>query len=151
MRRRSLPVDRCLVEGTPIRLMVVDPTDNQALKIATNRFAKHDDPEILRREIQHTLDNLKSLVTQDPTGKNFQVRLLPSAPPYGIWLLDADSPRAEIRVNMYSFQGESEPIFHLLPHRDGQWFAFFQGQFEAMWNASRAWRPNSTEGASGDK
>jgi hypothetical protein len=55
-------------------------------------------------------------------------------------LIDADTPRAEIWVELYSFKDAPQPTFHLLPHRDGKWFDFFQGQFETMWNASTEWK-----------
>ena len=130
-----------LAEGVQIRLIIVDP-DHQALEVAANRFHKHQDPNRVRREVQHALDNFESLMAQDTSGELFQVGLLPYVPPYGIWLIDADSPSAEIWVELYSFRDEPEPTFHLLPHRDGKWFAFFRTQFETMWAASTMWEPS---------
>ncbi len=130
-----------IAEGARIRILIVDPT-HQALDIAANRFHKHQDPNRLRRESEHALDNFESLMAERVSNESFRVRLLPFVPPYGIWLIDADTPRAEIWVELYSFRDEPEPTFHLLPHHDGEWFAFFQRQFETMWNASKEWHPN---------
>lgn len=135
-----------LAERAQVRLLVVD-SDHQALEIAANRFHKHQDPNRLRREAEHALDNFESLITEQTSRELFQVRLLPFVPPYGIWLIDADTPKAEIWVELYSFRDEPEPTFHLLPHRDGEWFAFFQRQFETMWNASREWKPKTKDAA----
>lgn len=33
------------------------------------------------------------------------------------------------------------PIFSLTPQEDGEWFSYFVGQFEAMWQAATAWEP----------
>jgi hypothetical protein len=129
-----------IAEGARIRILIVDP-NHRALDIAVNRFHKHQDPNRLRRESEHALDNFESLMAEQTLGEAFQVRLLPFVPPYGIWLIDADTPRAEIWVELYSFRDEPEPTFHLLPNRDGEWFTFFQRQFEIMWNASKQWKP----------
>ncbi len=130
---------RRLTEGAQIRLLVVD-SEHQALEVAANRFFKHQDPNRLRRESEHALDNFESLMAELASKRLFQVRLLPFVPPYGIWLIDANTPTAEIWVELYSFRDEPEPTFQLLPHRDGEWFVFFQRQFETMWDASREWK-----------
>jgi len=96
----------------------------------------------VKREIEHALDNLESLMAMSDSESVFQVKFLPYIPPYGIWLIDADSPQAEIWVELYTFRDEPEPSFQLLPNRDGIWFTFFQRQFETMWSASRPWQPN---------
>ena len=127
-------------EGAKIRILVVNP-DPKILDVAVNLFHKHLDPNRLRREIEHSLDNFESLTAGQATGEAFQVRLLPCAPPYGIWLIDAGTPKAEIWVELYPFRSQQQPTFHLLPHRDGEWFAFFQRQFELMWNAGEEWHP----------
>ena len=123
-------------EGGTVRILIVDPS-HPALEVVAFRFYKHQDPERLRRESQHSLDNFETLFVElENAPGTFEVRLLPMAPPYGIWMLDANTPKAEIWVELYSFQSELEPTFHLLPQRDGKWFSFFQEQFEAMWAAS---------------
>ncbi|MEM4724813.1 MAG: hypothetical protein QXP01_07355 [Candidatus Hadarchaeum sp.] len=129
-----------IAEGARIRVLVIDP-DHPVLDVAANLFQKHQDPSRLRREIEHALDNFASLMTDSIRSEAFQVRLLPCIPPYGIWLIDVDTPQAEIWVEVYPFRSEQQPAFHLLPHRDGEWFAFFQRQFEIMWSASREWHP----------
>lgn len=128
-------------DGAEIRLVIIDP-EHPALSVAANRFHKHQDPQRVKREIEHTLDNLESLMAKTGSRGSFQVRLLPYIPSYGIQLIDANSPQAEIWVELYTFRDEPEPSFHLIPSRDGAWFSFFQKQFETMWNASRDWRPS---------
>lgn len=128
-------------DGAEIRLVIIDP-EHPALSVAANRFHKHQDPQRVKREIEHTLDNLESLMERTGSKGSFQVRLLPYIPPYGIQLIDANSSQAEIWVELYTFRDEPEPSFHLIPSRDGAWFAFFQQQFETMWNASRDWKPS---------
>jgi hypothetical protein len=131
-----------LNDGAQIRFLIIDPKHPGLVDIAANRFQKHQDPNRLRREIEHALDNFESLMAVDTSEHLFKVRLIPYVPPYGIRLIDANSPRAEIWVELYTFRDEPEPTFQLLPHRDGIWFTFFQQQFEIMWNASRPWKPS---------
>jgi hypothetical protein len=131
----------CVISGGQVRLLIIDP-DHPALEVAANRFNKHQDPKKLRREVEHTLDTLESLTTDLRIGQDFQLKLAPFVPPYGIWLIDADSPKAEIWVELYSFQADLEPTIQLLPQRDGIWFHFFRQQFENMWQASKPWKIN---------
>jgi len=128
--------------GGTVRLLLVDP-DHSALEFAALRFQKHQDSVRLRREVKHALDNLESLAELD---KNlFQVRLLPFPPAFGIWAIDVGSPKAEIWVELYSFRDLPEPTFQLLPDRDGEWFYFFQKQFDQMWAIGKPWQPLGIE------
>ena len=113
----------CISNHGQVRLMVVDP-EHPALEIAASRFHKHQDIERVKREIAHSLDNFGALQIQiDPDSSElFQLRLEPFSPPYGIWMIDVESPTAEIWVELYSFRDEQEPAFQLLPHRDGDRF-----------------------------
>jgi hypothetical protein len=131
---------QCASTGGQVRLIVVDP-NHTALEVAASRFNKHQDPNRLRRETEHALDNFEALAADPNAARGFQLKLAPFVPPYGIWLIDANTPKAEIWVELYTFQDEPEPTIQLLPHRDGEWFHFFQRQFEIMWKSSRPWKP----------
>lgn len=131
---------KCYTEGGSVRLLIVDP-NHPALEISGKRFYKHQDVNKLKREVEHTLDNFDTLLAGRKPETKCEVGLLQSLPPYSIWLLDVDSPKAEIWVEIYSFQDEIEPTFHLLPLRDGKWFDFFHRQFEQMWVTRIPWEP----------
>jgi len=130
----------CLERGGEVRIIVVDP-NLPVLDVAANRFSKHQDASKIRRECEQALDNFGTLWEQEGKRKPIQVRLCNAVPPYGMWLIDADSPNAEIWVEIYSFRGEFEPALHLLPFRDGDWFNFFREQFEILWGSSCEWKP----------
>ena len=125
--------------GGDVRLLLVDP-EHSALQFAAARFQKHQDPDRLKREIQHALDNLEPL--SKITRGSFSLRFMPMSPPYGIWVIDPGQPHAEIWVELYSFRDLPEPAFQLLPERDSEWFSFFQRQFELMWVSGREWKIN---------
>lgn len=132
---------QCAASGGQVRLIIIDP-QHSAIDVAANRFNKHQDPQRLRRESEHTLDNLQALIEDETVAKGFHLRLSNFVPSYGIWLLDADTPREEIWVELYSFRADMEPAIQLLPHRDGIYFPFFRQQFEIMWQASNPWNIN---------
>ncbi len=132
----------CFQQGGKVRLLIVNP-NNPALEIASKRFFKHQDVNKVKREIEHALDNFETLFEQCKNKENYAIGLFSAMPPYGIWLIDAESPKAEIWVELYSFQEDEEPAFQLLPSRDGKWFDFFQKQFELMWQSSEKWKPQS--------
>ncbi len=129
-----------LKSGVPIRLLVCDPDPTTpTADIAAYRIEKHQDPDTLRRAINHALDNFSLVAKVDPKRKNLKIRLLPYPPTFGIWIIDYGLPNAEIWVEIYAFRQTPEPAFQLLPRRDGEWYEFFADQFEKMWSASREW------------
>lgn len=130
----------CFTRGGQVRLLLMDP-ENSALEVAGYRFYKHQDQEKLRREVRHALDNFETLLPCRSSSEDCRIGLLPTLPPYGIWLIDVDTPKAEIWVEVYSFKDVTQPTFHLLPNRDEVWFDFFRRQFEGMWEARIPWEP----------
>jgi hypothetical protein len=131
----------CLERGTQLRFQLIDPDHKALLEVAANRFNKHQDPAQLRLAVEQALGNFRTLMAQDKAEQLLQVRLFPAAPPYGIWFIDAGTPKAEIWVELYAFQQNPEPAFHLVPGHDGEWFTFFQRQADVMWSKSRPWAP----------
>ena len=130
----------CLRAGAKVRLLVSDPDPALPIvDIAVYRLEKHHDTGILRNSIVHALDNFSLLHKYDPKGRTLKIRLLPFSTIYGIWIIDYDTPDAEIWVEIYSFRKTPEPAFQLLPKRDGIWYEYFIEQFENMWIASHEW------------
>lgn len=131
----------CLARGGSVRIIVVNP-QHSAIEVATNRFYKHQDAIKIRRECEQSLDNLETLFSSEKNSRSIQVRLSNAVPPFGVWLIDADRPNAEIWAEIYSFRGNRDPALHLLPYRDGEWFDFFQDQFELLWESGVDWNPS---------
>jgi hypothetical protein len=125
-------------EGVPIRLLVVD-YDDVASEIAARRFAKHQDPARLKREVKHALDNFSTILDRDQ--QSFEIRALKAVPSYSLWILDEGMPSEEIWLGLYPFQDEPEPWIHIKPHADRYLFEFMVRQFRGMWAVSRSWTP----------
>jgi hypothetical protein len=134
--------DQSLKKGVKIRLQVVNPED-KALDIITQRFQKHQNVVKLKRESYHALDNLHPLVVNKRIKGSLTLKHVNFAPPYGIWMIDENTSKAEIWVELYSFRDTPEPTFHLLPSRDKKWFDYFQNQFELMWENGVLWKPDN--------
>lgn len=128
--------------GCSVRIAIVDP-NHPALDLSATRFRKHQDPIKLRKEAEHALDNFEPVLQKIGDNGKFQVRLMPIAPAYGLWIIDAGTPTAEIWVELYSFRDLPEPTFKLTPEKDGESFDFFEKQFELMWSASNLWKPQN--------
>lgn len=128
----------CISAGGKIRLLMVDPSD-KAIEVAAQRFYKHQDHTRLRREAEYALDNFSSMYRDPFVVSQFKIGFVKSVPPYSIWVLDANTPQAEIWVGLYPFRDDPEPTMRLLPHKDNEYYTFFQKQFDLMWEASTLW------------
>ena len=133
---------RCLRNGGQVRILITDP-EHPAIQIAAARFEKHQNFEKIQSECRLSLDNFEALARDKDLGKRFKVGLAPISPAFGIWLIDAGTPKAEIWAELYGFRAEHDPVIHLLPYRDGSWFEYFQKQFESMWSTSKQWKPDN--------
>jgi len=128
----------CLDRGGKVRILLVDYR-TPAMEAAAQRFYKHQDIDKIRREFQQSLDGFETLVAGRSKGKTAQIRLCSTVPALGIWLIDKGLPSAEIWAEIYSFRGNRDPAMELQPRRDGDWYYFFEEQYESLWNASVAW------------
>ena len=126
-----------------MKLIVLDRDDEAAVTSSVFRFLRYDEPARLREDITQSIKNFRTLVKG--VDAIADLRLLPVLPPYGIWWIDAGSPDAEIYVEIYPFRSGREPTFHLISNQDREWFAFFESQFQGMWNAARPLEPDNEQ------
>lgn len=143
-----------LRRGARIRVLVASTeSDSLALQMSALRSETHDvGPH--RRRLESTFDDIKylhrhslSLHESDATrGGSLAVRLLSYAPSFGILGFDADRSSGTLFVEIYPHHAGfgTSPLFSLTPQEDGEWFAYFAEQFEAMWQAATPWEPAQT-------
>ncbi|MDP1807963.1 MAG: hypothetical protein Q8L35_00280 [Actinomycetota bacterium] len=127
----------CAARGGEVKLVVIDPA-NVALDVAAQRFSKYQDAKRLKREVQHSLDNLKSIL-----GQNCKVRLLRAMAPFSLWIIDEDDNQGEIWLGLYPFRGKTEPWLKILPGSNKKMFDFLVEQFKLLWEASSAYNAES--------
>jgi hypothetical protein len=143
-----------LQSGAKIRVLVIDP-ESTALKMCAERSTKPDDTEYYRVRLDATLRELEYLFQSWEEFKAIQVdgekmgtlsvRLMSYAPSYGILSFDPNHENGVAIVELYTHKlgYKSPPTFDLTAHRDGNWYKYFLGQFDEMWNAARPWQPRN--------
>jgi hypothetical protein len=137
--RDELP--RMLREGSRVRVLLVDPTDDALMRDAATRLAWLRDSEHLAGRIRSSLSELESLQTE--VGSGLEVRVSSVVPAVGINLIDADSPGGVIVVQHYEYRaaGEPSPIMRLTID-DGYWYQHFAREAERMWTHGTDWPPD---------
>ena len=133
---------RALLRGGRIRVLVVDPADDELLGQAVSRHQENLTAERLKSRIQGTLDELTSI--QASTNGILEIRVAASLPSAGINAVDADGPEGLLVVQHYEHRpsGEAAPII-CLKAGDSSWYSHFLAEAERMWRDGRAWPPTA--------
>jgi hypothetical protein len=127
-----------LRSGGKIRILLVDPT-NDELVAAVAMQGPHDiNPSHTRRRIQGTLDELTDL--QNSAGGDLEIRVASFIPSMGLNVIDADTADGLIVAQHYEHQpaAEAAPIFCLKP-ADGMWYEHFAAEALRLWADGTPW------------
>lgn len=127
-----------LLRGGRIRVLLLDPSNDELLAQAATKHQARLSPERLRARILGTLDELASL--RDGTGGQLEIRVASFALTAGINAVDAESPDGALVVQHYEHrpQQEAAPII-CLKRTDGLWFSRFATEAERMWEDGAPW------------
>lgn len=145
---RTLPEIRsCLSRGGRVRMMIVD-LSYENLKRAAMRSGEAQDwahfMEYYKAKLCSSIKTLQNLRASFPNG-NIEVRFLPYLPSFGLLkfeFINNFSVSAMIGVEIYPYgmRGFAKmPYFVLERERDGEWFNYFEEQFESLWRNSKDW------------
>jgi hypothetical protein len=148
-------IREALRAGANIRILIVDP-DSLGLQMSAARSEEPDDVDYFRRKLSATIRDLEYLqkswlgykADQKLRPGNFAVRLITFAPSFGIISFDATRHNGTVFIEVYSHRigYDTPPTFDLTFHRDGEWYKYFNEQFEQMWADAKTWEPtNETE------
>jgi hypothetical protein len=127
-----------LQAGGKIRILVVDPT-NDELMAAVSRHARHGiNSGRVRRRIQETLDELTEL--QNSTRGDLEVRIASFIPTMGLNVIDADTADGLIVAQHYEHRptAEAAPII-CLKSADGMWYEHFAAEALRLWEDGTPW------------
>ena len=129
---------RVLLRGGRIRVLLLDPSNDELLAQAATKHQASLSPERLRARILGTLDELTSL--RDGTSGQLEIRVASFALAAGINAVDAESPDGILVVQHYEHkpQQEAAPII-CLKRTDGFWFSHFATEAERMWEDGTPW------------
>jgi hypothetical protein len=125
-----------LQSGCRIRVVLLDPSSD-VIVAAADRYHVGIPPDMVRERVRHSLRLLTEL--KRSTGGTISVRLTTHLLAMGIVAVDAGSDASALFIEYYTYQARGEPKFVLTP-RDGEWFAHFREEAEALY-ASAADRP----------
>lgn len=132
-----------LIQGTKVRILIVDQNSSTALNAAQER-SEIPSTGYYRSKLDTTLQDLSYLQQiQDKSVQkgSLEIRLISYPPSFALYSFDAGRPSAQLFVEIYPHitgWGET-PVFNLIPGRDGKWYEYFTKQFEAMWERASKW------------
>lgn len=144
-----------LAHGATIRILVADPSPNAlAIQMGTLRSEDPTNTDYFTKRLSASFEDIKYLhksltdsqakpATAVQQGK-LAVKLLQFAPSFGILTFDAGQTNGRIIVEIYSHVSgyETPVVFSLDPKRDGEWYHYFQRQFDDLWRVSKDWNPS---------
>jgi hypothetical protein len=127
-----------LRSGGKIRILLVDPTNDELVAAVAMHGPYGINPGHARRRIQGTLDELTDL--QNSTGGNLEIRVTSFIPPMGLNVIDADTTDGLIVAQHYEHRptAEAAPIFCLKP-ADGMWYEHFAEEALRLWEDGTPW------------
>ncbi|WP_340685605.1 DUF5919 domain-containing protein [Amycolatopsis coloradensis] len=127
-----------LESGGRIRVLVLDPTDEELVAIADRRISQSLGQGRLRQRILATLDELTSLKSR--TGGRVEIRVSSRIPSAGFNCLDVSGKRGLICVQHYEYRpsGEAAPVFTVEP-KDAPWYRHFADEAERLWGDGTPW------------
>jgi len=122
-----------LVEGTNIRVIIVDSTDVVLQQIVSRSWGTTT-TEYYRQRLENTHRLLEIIAETQGAKGTFEVGRLPFVPSIGIKLVEPSSELGAAFVKIYHHNtAEPNPVFTLTQRRDPHWFGFFAKQFDTMW------------------
>jgi hypothetical protein len=131
---------REISETCDLRFVLLNP-NSPALEAAANWAGAP--PERFKKEIEVTLLILGELIAD---GAPLQVRLNNSIPALSVMIVDGSAAHGRIRVgvNPHQCPPSRRPFFELTRGDDERFYALFYERYEALWEESELWTPEST-------
>jgi len=129
---------RVLQRGGKIRVLLLDPTNDELLVQAATKHQAYLSLERLRARVLGTMDELAGL--RDGTGGQLEIRVVSFALTTGINAVDAESPDGILVVQHYEHRPQDEPApIICLKRTDGFWFSHFAAEAERIWEDGTPW------------
>jgi len=119
--------------GCHFKILLLDPEFYDWASMPTSWQGELEHVKYLEHSIHTIQDFLKKT-------DNIELRFLPFPPPYTMMIIDPDTPKSEIQVELYIY-GRSQhdrPHFLLTPNKNAYWYKIFQKEFDLAWKQSRS-------------
>jgi hypothetical protein len=129
--------------GGLVRLMLVDPDDGAGRMIVESAegWEYTQDVNLWRANVNNLLTRLAGAHSRfELESERLQVRLINYLPAWTLVLIDPESDKGVIFVELATFSANSRsrPAFLLTAEEDPQLFKLFREEFETMWKRARS-------------
>ena len=136
--------------GGTVRIIVADPASKSlGIKMSALRSEEPENEGYYQKRLASSFEDIDYLHRSHQnlsTNKGiFDVHLVNYAPSFGIMAFDVNQPDGIIFVEVYPHGSgyDTQIAFSLTKSRDGEWFRYFQRQFEDIWKNTAKWEPHS--------
>jgi hypothetical protein len=140
--------------GANVRVIILDPNEEAVMDEATRRSHGATTPNDWRARIYTVQTDIRIIgeVLDSASRGELEVGYLPYIPSFGFKMIDPNETHAYCQIEIYQHRSvAANPTFDLRRADDGDWFTFFQQQYEILWQSCRqvSYPLSEAEGASG--
>lgn len=135
-------LEKRAIEGARIRTLIVDQ-DKLDMNKVVKRFAhgKYEEiskTESFRADFKQTVRDYESIRKSARRPGNVKLGFLDFVPSYSLYIFPKTKNEGVVFVELYGYQSDlgSIPRFQLTEYGNPEWYKFFRGQFERMWQDS---------------
>lgn len=127
-----------LTSGGIIRVLAVDPGNDELLRAASLQRPHDPTPDRLKKRIEATLDELTEL--RESTNGRVEIRVASFVPTMGINILNDGGKNGLMVMQHHEHRptGEAAPIIQLKA-TDGFWYQHFLAEANRMWEDGSTW------------
>jgi hypothetical protein len=142
LRNAYTPLESFLARTGQLRVLVVDPRSEWAVRIADRRAYQEHGIEQRRAHIEQSIKSFREL--RDRTGGHVDIRVTDDPLTFGATMIDGVSPTREtqIVIQHYSYKKrnatEPNPVF-VIRRSDGEWFDEYREELENLWRDGASW------------
>lgn len=124
-------LQRFAIAGGEIRAMVLDPSDDELLMVASRGLYGVQSTEDLRADIRGAIESIGRLVA-DASGNTFdvQLRTLRTLPAFSAVLTER-----EVSVEVYPYKTSAARRPNLVVEASDEWYGYFRDQLHALWES----------------
>lgn len=141
LRNAYASLETFLMRGGTLRVILVDPNAQEAVRIADRRAYQELTPARRKQNIEASIATFRALEQQ--FRGNVEIRVIDDPLVFGATMIDGDLNTDETRIIIqhYSFKKrlarEPNPVFVVRPADEG-WFGEFKEELENLWSNGSA-------------
>ncbi|MGW0589636.1 hypothetical protein [Streptosporangium sp. NPDC002607] len=124
-----------------VRIVILDPLEKGAVQQAAKQLDDSIEFPVQRlpAALENTMERLRLMSGWKTVGE-FEYRLLSYSPGFSLVLLDPETPRGRVIVEIHGFHNPSTSSrmhLELTRGRDERWYTYWVEQFNHIWEAAR--------------